>query len=150
MKTRNLLMFAAIAASLSVTVASGAASAAAASKPAVAAVTMHPAFRVIGNLAKKASLPTSDITGSGTALSFSPATLSATWSGPVAEDCTSALAVIRIKNTTTTAQTVVLSGTTMKLQPNRGTGVCFFGTGTGFATLHLQADVKAKLKVNLS
>jgi hypothetical protein len=58
--------------------------------------------------------------------------------------------VIRIKNTTTTAQVVVLAGTTMKLPPNTGTGVCFFGTGTGSATLHLKADIKAKLKVSLS
>jgi hypothetical protein len=145
MKTRTYAAALVAAGIMSVTVGAGVASATASGRAQTAVVGV--ASR--GSLSATA-LPTSDITQTGSTLSFVPSSLNATWSGPTQHVCTAALAVMKIVNTTTATQTVVLAGTALPLQAGKGTHVCFWGSGTSSVTFHLKGDSKVRLKVNLS
>jgi hypothetical protein len=99
---------------------------------------------------KTSSLPTSTITDTSGTLSFVPSTLDVGWSGPTAEPCSASVAVMKIKNGTTTSQTVVIRGTNFPIAPGRGVDVCFWGSGKATARFHLHSHHNVKLKVKIS
>jgi ABC-type sugar transport system substrate-binding protein len=146
MKARkHAILLVAAAGVMAMTVGAGAAGAAA------AAARAPMAFGTVRSSATPAvTLPTSNLTLTGSTLSFVPSSLNAVWSGPTAEGCTKALEVVRIQNTTTTYQTIVLAGEALQIPPGKGTGVCFWGSGTAAATFHVKGHILVKLKVHLS
>jgi ABC-type sugar transport system substrate-binding protein len=145
MKARKrAILLVAAAGVMAMTVGAGAASAAAAAKAPMA-------FGMVRSSATPAvTTPTSDLTLTGSTLSFVPSKLDSAWSGPTAEGCTRALEVIRIQNTTTTNLTIVLAGDALQIPAGKGTGVCFWGSGTAAATFHVKGQITVKLKVHIS
>jgi hypothetical protein len=105
------------------------------------------------SVAAPAVLPNSTLRASKTVpgkVSFSPTTMSATWSSSTVQKCTAAMVTATITNKAKATETLTYKKQTFEVLTNKEVlGLCFDGTGTAVIKLGIEGQT-SKLTITVS